>query len=175
MRNYLRAVKGTKDLAVSADGEAFSCKDSDEYELVKTHMRGGGKTKGSPYKGISHLGKCYYLHRLIVETFIGSLDGKEVNHINGDKYDNRVDNLEIVTGSENMLHAYKIGIRKPAHKGIFGAAHPASKAVIHTETGKEYVNAREAAKALALNYKGISDVIHKRRASHKGTTWRLAQ
>lgn len=44
-------------------------------------------------------------HRVIAATFIGSVDGFEVNHINGDKTDNRVCNLEIVTKSQNEQHS----------------------------------------------------------------------
>lgn len=52
------------------------------------------------------------VHRAVAEAFIPNPNNKEqVNHINGNKQDNRVLNLEWSTRSENQLHSIKIGIR----------------------------------------------------------------
>ena len=61
--------------------------------------------------------KKYNVHRLVAETFIDKdNDSLEVNHINGIKKDNRTENLEWVTRSENELHAYKTGLAKNSEK-----------------------------------------------------------
>jgi len=53
------------------------------------------------------------IHRLVAEAFLPNPRGcEDVNHKNGDKADNSVDNLEWCTRSENHRHAFRTGIRK---------------------------------------------------------------
>ena len=54
--------------------------------------------------------KCHSVHRLILLAFIGDSD-LTVNHVNGIKEDNRLENLEYTTMSQNLHHAYKIGLK----------------------------------------------------------------
>jgi hypothetical protein len=98
------------DYAVNEVGEVFSLK----YGKVKKLKL--GKTKD----GYLHIGlwcndkpKIYKVHRLITEAFIPNPDNKpRVNHLDGDKTNNKVENLEWCTVSENTLHSYRTGLQK---------------------------------------------------------------
>lgn len=67
------------------------------------NLKGGGCT-----------GRTTYIHSLVAEAFLGPRpDGHQVNHKNGIKNDNRVENLEWVTPSQNRKHAFDTGLQKP--------------------------------------------------------------
>ena len=62
---------------------------------------------GNGYTGVKLRGTEFYTHRLVATVFVGTIaTGWQVNHLNGIKIDNRLENLEIVTPAENMQHAH---------------------------------------------------------------------
>jgi hypothetical protein len=74
--------------------------DSDGYLVVDLYKNGNGKS--------------YKVHRLVVISFLENIENKKaVNHKNGIKNDNTLENLEWCTNSENEIHAHKIGLKKP--------------------------------------------------------------
>ena|ERR1700722_16286860 len=57
-------------------------------------------------------GKHYLVHMLVMRTFVGPKpEGLQINHIDGNKMNNCVSNLEYVTARENIAHAIRTGLR----------------------------------------------------------------
>lgn len=84
-------------------------------ETLGTVLKGTSITKHNRYVKI-HLQKFHALHRLVAEHFIPNPEGHpQVNHIDGNRYNNTVENLEWVSASENVLHAYSTGLK--THRG----------------------------------------------------------
>lgn len=83
--------------------------------------------------------KQFYVHRLIAEYFIPNPDNlPQVNHIDGNKLNNSLDNLEWVTVQDNVIHAYKNGLinhvsgKEHFNYGKFGSESKKAKPVIAT-------------------------------------------
>ena len=65
------------------------------------------------YVRVNNPRRGYYrfAHRIMWEAAVGPIpDGMQINHKNGIKDDNRLENLEVVTASENTIHAYRTGL-----------------------------------------------------------------
>lgn len=121
------------------------------------------------------------VHRLVAMAFLGEIPSdKEINHIDGDKTNNNVSNLEIVTHKENMHHARHIlGHGFDYYKNKRGKSHPMSKPVLCKDKDgnivAEYESIHLASEATGNSVANISAVCHHKYGHNTcgGYVWEL--
>jgi len=108
---------------ISNHGRVKSFQNGKEI-ILKTYKDGRGYHRIYLYLNGERYARS--IHRLVGIYFIPNPENKpEVNHKYGDKDNNHVDYLEWNTGSENTLHAFAMGLRKPK----YGNEHPHARRV----------------------------------------------
>lgn len=129
MKEIFKTVEGFERYMVSNFGRVISTarkvkelkpqKDAVGYYHVRLYPE--DKRFGTYGKGRGIIPKLYKVHRLVLETFFpegATGDKVEINHKDGDKANNRVDNLEWCTREYNMYHSWTSGLHKDAaYKG----------------------------------------------------------
>lgn len=120
-----------------------------------------------------------FVHRLIALTFLGPLpDGMQVNHKDGNKANNCLSNLEYVTPSENLRHAFEIGLKKPSNLDRRGFKSVGGKCVEQISQDGVVVgifgSVRDAARRLNVSAQCISEVCRGGRPSAYGFQWKYS-
>lgn len=131
-------------------------------------------------------GSLKQVHRLVAVAFIPNEENKPiVNHIDGNKQNNNVKNLEWCTNSENDLHAYRLGLRtvNKTGEGRFGKLNGASRAIYMLDKNsnkilKKFESLADAGRFLGRNANQMSHIaaqIRGERRTAYGYKWRYAE
>lgn len=106
------------------------------------------------------------IHRLVTEAFWGSCPpGHQANHRDGNKLNNAATNLEWITASQNIRHAYRSGLCRAVLGEANGIAKLTESAVREIRALAGHVTQRR----LAERYKVSPSVIHR---AQRGETWK---
>lgn len=127
----------------------------------------------------SKLKKTFKIHRLVAMAFISNPDNKpQVNHKNGIKTDNRVENLEWATSKENVNHKYDV-LHQPYPKwmrGRSGKLNARSRPVIQKSLDGKFIREWDsinlASKELGMNSGGISSCCRGASKKAYGFVWK---
>jgi hypothetical protein len=117
-------------------------------------------------RGHDGINKLIKIHRIVAKSFIENPQKKpQVNHINGNKSDNKIENLEWCTNQENIIHAYKNGLINVANSGRHGQA----RLVLNIQTGIFYECIQDAANTIGNGYNNYLN-LYKQLTGYKPNT-----
>lgn len=156
-----RKIEGFDNYLVNTRGQILSLK-GDKILILKqrNHKEGYGRVALRNKEGVKYL----LVHRLVALTFIPNPENKlQVNHINGNKMDNRVENLEWATRSENQKHSYSVLNKKPTYKKVIR---------IKDNEEKIYNSLKEASIELNCHRTGITNCLTGKAKTCKGYKWK---
>ena len=138
------------------------------YEINKNGEVRNAKNKNTIVGDINNCGyyrvslynqgqsKRYFRHRLVAEQFLDKPEGKDfVNHIDGDKSNNSLENLEWVSQSENEKHGFENGLKQKTNKPF----------IIEFVNGdiKEYENQYVCAKEIGCSQSSVKNWLNGQR------------
>ena len=122
--------------------------------------------KGYLMVHLSKNGKSQWhlVHRLVAKAFIENTENKPtVNHIDGNRKNNKFNNLEWATYSENNLHSYQCNRKTPVR----------AKEIYCVETGEVYSSSYEASRRTGFVQTSINRCVNGRQKTVRGTHWNL--
>lgn len=164
----MKAIKQYPDYFVTEEGLVFSSKTN---KFLKFSYDQQGYQRVGLYVG-NYKSKTIKVHRIVAETFIENTENKkDVNHIDGNKSNNNIHNLEWCTRSENIKHAFANGLKTITQKQIDGVKSRFSKRVLDTKTGIIYNSLKEASVDLGINYHTLKNNFRNNRKNNTSLIW----
>lgn len=161
---WKRYVKDGLEYIVSNNGDVFSMQSKKLYSNKVQN--------GNGYMSFKHRGKKpvnIYRHRLVAELFIPNPNNyKEVNHIDGNKSNNYVDNLEWCDHAYNTKHAYKTGLRKVNIAKAIKLSTEANKKPIKDYLGNEFRSIKEAGLFYGLSQSALCAMLRGKNPNRLG-------
>lgn len=160
-----KTIEDFPNYSVSSDGRVR--KDSSGKILIATR-----DSRGYPSLSLKDENGWHtkMVHRLVAKAFVENpYEKRSVNHIDGNKSNNHISNLEWVTNSENMSHAYATGLKhRPDYAGS-----PKQRVRIK-ETGEIFESVGECARAIGGDQAHIFNCLSGRYHTHKGYHYEYA-
>lgn len=151
-----KPIEGYPDYRISTFGRIISLK-GEIPRILKQSPDGHGYLRAKLYE----TSKCatYYTHKLVAASFIPNPENKpELNHIDGNKANNHVSNLEWATSAENHRHAIRAGLRIPFKAKI--NAKQAAEIFLKAHSGNHPLTS--LSKEYGLTTSAISDIKNRR-------------
>jgi hypothetical protein len=155
-------LKDYPNYSITKDGKVFS------HKTNKFLSNRNNKKRGYNYVVLyaNNKHKNILVHRLVAIAYLQNpLNKRCVNHINGIKTDNRVENLEWNTHSENSKHAYKNGLVKISNLCNQNKVKANSKLVVNLLNGIFYDSVKEASIISGINYNTLMGYLGKHKTN----------
>jgi hypothetical protein len=152
----MRKINGFENYKIDEFGNVYRIRDN--YKLIQDISK-----KGYARVKLTNNIKRYTLpvHRLVALTYLDKVENKnQVNHIDCNKLNNHISNLEWCDNSHNQIHAYRNGLNYISEEGKKRISDLNSKLVLDTETGIYYKSSKEASIYKNINYYTLNDYLN---------------
>ena len=146
-----------EDYIITKNGEVFNKRNGHK---IKPQINGTG------YYRVGIGGKLHFVHRLVAKLYIPNPENKpQVNHKDGNKLNNNVDNLEWVTNKENTIHAIKTGLQPIEEKSKVAKL---KRSQVQFIKSHDEMTRKELADLFNISENTISDI-------RNGKTWKTVE